>query len=189
MARTAARDRWSDSELLSAVAERDGDAFAVFYRRYLPATVAYLRRETHDPEAAADLTAEVFASVILAARRYRPETETALPWVMGIARNTLGLSRRRFVVEDRARRRLGFEPLELEDGDLERTEAIADSGSGRVGKLVEALPQAERSAVTLRVVDERSYGEIARELRCSEMVVRKRVSRGLGRLRRGLGEG
>jgi RNA polymerase sigma factor (sigma-70 family) len=189
MAHTGDRARWSDQELLSAVADRDGEAFAVFYRRYLPATVAYLLRETHDSEAAADLTAEVFASVMLAALRYRPEKESALPWVMGIARNTLLLSRRRFVVEDRARRRLGFEPLELEDGDLERTEAIADSCRGRLDELVHGLPAAERTAVTLRVVDERTYSEIARELRCSEMVVRKRVSRGLSRLRRGLGEG
>jgi RNA polymerase sigma-70 factor (ECF subfamily) len=34
-----------------------------------------------------------------------------------------------------------------------------------------------------RVVAERPYAEIAAELRCSELVVRQRVSRGLKRLR------
>jgi RNA polymerase sigma-70 factor (ECF subfamily) len=38
-------------------------------------------------------------------------------------------------------------------------------------------------------VAERSYKDIAGELSCSEMVVRKRVSRGLSRLRRQLGRG
>jgi DNA-directed RNA polymerase specialized sigma24 family protein len=33
------------------------------------------------------------------------------------------------------------------------------------------------------VVDERGYPEIARDLRCSEAVVRRRVSRGLAALR------
>jgi RNA polymerase sigma-70 factor (ECF subfamily) len=33
------------------------------------------------------------------------------------------------------------------------------------------------------VIDERSYADIAGELRCSEQVVRKRVSRGLAQLR------
>jgi RNA polymerase sigma-70 factor (ECF subfamily) len=33
------------------------------------------------------------------------------------------------------------------------------------------------------ILDERSYPEIAAELRCSENVIRKRVSRGLARLR------
>ena len=34
-----------------------------------------------------------------------------------------------------------------------------------------------------RIVDEREYGEIAKDLRCSEAMVRKRVSRGLARSR------
>jgi len=176
------RERWSDRELLAGIADRDREAFSVFYRRHLSRTVAYLMKETRDPEATADLTAEVFAAVLLSARRYRPEKETAAPWVIGIARNALGASRRRSRVEDRARQRLGFEPLELDDVDLERTVAIADKG-GRVLELVESLPDDERHAVKARIVDERGYGEIAAELSCSELVVRKRVSRGLSRLR------
>jgi DNA-directed RNA polymerase specialized sigma24 family protein len=50
------------------------------------------------------------------------------------------------------------------------------------------LPADERRAVELRVIDERDYGEIATELRCSELVVRKRVSRGLAHLREQLRE-
>ena len=34
-----------------------------------------------------------------------------------------------------------------------------------------------------RIVEERSYAEVARELKTSELVVRKRVSRGLSALR------
>ncbi|MGH2930562.1 MAG: sigma factor-like helix-turn-helix DNA-binding protein, partial [Solirubrobacteraceae bacterium] len=44
-------------------------------------------------------------------------------------------------------------------------------------------PTDERAAVRARVIEEREYGEIARSLGCSEMVIRKRVSRGLARLR------
>lgn len=183
----AGREHWSDRELLSAIAESDGEAFTVFYRRYLSRTVAYLLGETRDPEVAADLTAEVFAAIMLAARRYRHENETALPWVIGIARNTLGASRRRGRVEDRARQRLGFEPIELEDSDLERTEQLAGQEAVRASELVESLPRDQRHAVKARIVDERSYGAIAAELQCSESVVRKRVSRGLAQLRQGIG--
>ena len=183
----AGRERWSDRELVSAIADRDGEAFAVFYRRHLPHTVAYLLSETRDPEVAADLTAEVFAAIMLAARRYRPENETAVPWVIGIARNTLGASRRRGRVEDRARQRLGFQPIELEDSDLERTEQLAGQDAVRASELVESLPNDQRHAVKARIIDERSYGEIAAELQCSESVVRKRVSRGLARLRDAIG--
>jgi RNA polymerase sigma factor (sigma-70 family) len=182
------RQRWSDEQLLSAVAARDGAAFTVFYRRYLPAVLAFLVRETGDREASADLAAEAFAAVLLAARRYRAEGLSAMPWVIGIARNKLRMSRRRGRVEATARRWLGFEPVDLDDRDLERVEALADSCAGTVTQLVAELPADEGYAVRSRVLDERSYGDIARELQCSEMVVRKRVSRGLSRLRDQLGE-
>lgn len=182
------RERWSDQDLLAAIAARDADAFSAFYRRHLPRVLAYLMGETRDREAAADLTAEVFAAAMLSATRYRPRMESAAPWLIGIARNVLGASRRRGRVEDRARRRLGFQPLELYDSDLERIEAIADAGRGPLIALLDSLPDDERVAVEARVLHERSYPEIAVELRCSQLVVRKRVSRGLARLRRQLKE-
>jgi RNA polymerase sigma-70 factor, ECF subfamily len=180
------RERWSDRDLIAAIVERDGEACTVFYRRHLPRTLAYLVRETRDPELAADLAAEVFASVIVAARRYRPESDSAAPWVIGIARNTLGASRRRGRVQDRARRRLQIEPLEFDDDDFAETDAIAGRAGSGVVELVAGLPTDERHAVEAHVVNERSYSDIAAQLRCSEMVVRKRVSRGLGRVRRRL---
>jgi len=186
MAKTDAHERWSDEELLAAIADRDREACSAFYRRHLPRVVAFLLRDTGDPDLSADLTAEVFASVIVSAARYRPQTETAAPWLVGIARNVLGRSRRRGRVQDNVRRRLAFEPIELDDGDRESTQALAAWGQGRVMELVERLPAGERDAVKARVVDERTYPEIAAELRCSELVVRKRVSRGLARVRRGL---
>lgn len=177
------RRHYSDAALLSAIADRDGAAFAVFYRRHVPAVLAYLMRETRDPEAAADLAAEVFAAVLLAAHRYTEQGESAAPWVIGIARNKLLMSLRRGRVEAKARRRLGFEPVALEDGDLDRIVELAQGGTGRLLQLVEGLPADERFAIRSHVLDERPYREIATQLRCSEMVVRKRVSRGLARIR------
>ena len=49
-----------------------------------------------------------------------------------------------------------------------------------------SLEAVEREAVIRRVVLEESYRAIAADLRCSEPVVRKRVSRGLARLRESL---
>ncbi len=178
-----ALDRSPDSELLAAIASRDGAAFSIFYRRHLPAVLAFLIRETGDPEAAGDLAAEVFAAVLLAANRYRAQRSSAGPWVIGIARNKLLMSFRRGRIEARARRRLGYEAVAFEDADFERVEAVADRGAGQLTRLLALLPPDERHAVRSRVVNERSYREIAAELQCSEMVVRKRVSRGLARVR------
>jgi RNA polymerase sigma-70 factor (ECF subfamily) len=186
MSLPVARERWSDRELLAAIAARDGVACAVFYRRHLARTIAFLMRETRDPELSADVAAEVFAVVIVSAGRYRPQGDSAGPWVIGIARNTLGVSRRRGRVEATARRRLAMEPLELDDDDLEETESFAANSGVAAVALVQSLPADERQAVEARVVEQQSYREIAAHLRVSELVVRKRVSRGLGRVRREL---
>ena len=177
-----------DGELLAAVAARDAEAFSVFYRRHLSGVLAYLVRETRNSEAAADLCAEVFAAVLLSASRYQATGPSALPWVIGIARHKLLMSRRQGRVEVQARRRLGLEPVELDDVDLQRVERLAGAGAGQLEQLVEGLPEHQRHAVRSHVVDERSYREIAAELQCSEMVVRKRVSRGLARVRELMGD-
>ena len=177
------RQDWSDAALLAAIASRDGAAFTVFYRRHVPMVLAYVLRETRDREAAADLAAEVFAAILLSAGRYAEQHESAAPWVIAIARNKLQTSLHHGRVEAKARRRLGFEAVTLEDEDLERLERIAAVGGGQLVELLETLPEDERVAVSSRVLDERPYGEIAGELSCSEMVVRKRVNRGLARMR------
>jgi RNA polymerase sigma factor (sigma-70 family) len=181
------RSSASDGELLSAAREGDGEAFSVFYRRYLPPVVGLLLRETGDRELTADLAGEVFAAAYLAAGRYRDRPGGhAGPWLRGIALNKLRQSRRRGRVEARARRRLALEPEPLTDADLERVEELASLPEAL--SLLDELPARQRDAVRAHVVHERSYAEIAAELQCSEMVVRQNVSRGLSRLRRQLQE-
>jgi RNA polymerase sigma-70 factor (ECF subfamily) len=48
---------------------------------------------------------------------------------------------------------------------------------------LERLPAEQREAIRARILDEQSYREIATRLRTSQLVVRKRVSRGLATLR------
>jgi RNA polymerase sigma-70 factor (ECF subfamily) len=106
--------------------------------------------------------------------------------LIGIARNTLGHSLRSGQVDARARARLGAAALVVEDHDIDLVLELAASADGAAGQLLTALPPDEQAAVRARVIDEREYAEIATELGCSELVVRKRVSRGLSRLRAAL---
>ena len=105
-----------------------------------------------DPELAADLTAETFASALLSARRYRAGEAPASAWLLGIARNVLAGSVRRARVEDRARRRLGLPPVVLDDDALERIERLGSDA--RVEELLARLTPEQAEAVRARVVDE-----------------------------------
>jgi RNA polymerase sigma factor (sigma-70 family) len=170
-----------DDELLTRFAQGDPDAFVAFYRRHLSAVLGFFLRRTGDPELTADLTAEVFAAALLAAERFRPGEQPALAWLYGIAAHKLADSRRRGRVQDEARRRLGLDPLAIDDAELARVEEMADTGAAESAVL--ALPPAQRDAVLARVVEERPYAEIADQMQCSELLVRQRVSRGLRSLR------
>jgi RNA polymerase sigma factor (sigma-70 family) len=163
----------------------DPERFAAFYRAHAREVLGYFVRRTGDPEVAADLTAETFAAALEGARRFDPAHGPAVGWLFGIARHQVSRAARRGVVDDRARRRLAMRPIVLEDAALERIEAVA-SLDVRVEVLAEAvagLPDEQREALAARVLDEREYDEIAASIRCSPSVVRKRVSRGLARLR------
>jgi RNA polymerase sigma factor (sigma-70 family) len=175
-------DRADEALLLAG--RRDAEAFGVFYRRRVDAVLAFFLRRTGDRELAADLTAETFAAALSALPRYRPQRSSALAWLFTIAHHKLVDSLRRGQVEDRARRRLGLEPLAFSDEDIERVEQRAASAAADSALLtLERLSADQRAAVKGRVLEEAGYEELAGRLKCSESVVRKRVSRGLAELR------
>ena len=160
------------------------ESFGIFYRRRVDAVLAFFLRRTGDRELAADLTAETFAAALSALSRYSPQRSPALAWLFTIAHHKLIDSIRRGQVEDRARRRLGIEPLVFSDEDIERVEQRAAAADGGAALLeLERLSAEQRGAIEGRVLQEAEYTELARRLRCSESVVRKRVSRGLAELR------
>ena len=175
--------------LLQAAASGDERAFTIFYRRWLPVVTRYHVRRTPTRELAFDLTAETFAAVVADCGRFDPERGSAPGWLFEIAEHKLLDSRRRTRVESSARLRLGHDPVMLEDSDLRRVDELASVGDGnRLDRLLAQLPVAQRDAVRARVLDERTYADIAGELTCSEAVVRQRVHRGLSRLRERLKE-
>jgi RNA polymerase sigma factor (sigma-70 family) len=171
--------RLSDSELLLA-SRATPEAFAIFYDRHFAAVLAFFRRRVSGPEQAFDLAAETFAAALGALPRYKPGPEPARAWLFGIARHKLREAIRSAQVDDRARRVLAMQPIALDDEAIEVLERLV---TAPVLELLEALPVDQRQAIDARHIEQREYSDIAAELRCSESVVRQRVSRGLAALR------
>ncbi len=130
----------------------------------------WLQRETGDRETATDLTAETFAQALVSMRRFRGGDETA--WLYGIARNLLSQHHRRARVEDRARRKLGMPARDW--SDYEPDDRVVD---------LAALPEHERAALELHIVEDLPYDEVARRLAITPGTARMRVHRALRRLR------
>jgi RNA polymerase sigma-70 factor (ECF subfamily) len=176
-----ADDQASDEELLIS---GDPAAFALFYRRRVRGVLGYMMRRTGDPETAADLTAETFAAAIVARRRYRPDGAPAGAWLFAIAHRKLVDYQRRGYADERARRRLGMQRRTPGEEDEALIRLLGEDVTVR--QLAE-LPADQRAAIEARVLDERPYSDIARELGTSEAAVRMRVSRGLAALRARIG--
>jgi RNA polymerase sigma factor (sigma-70 family) len=172
----------TDEQLLSAP---DAASFELFYGRHVEPLLGFFARRTRDPELAADLCAETFAAALAGRHRYRPQAGAAAAWLYGIGSKKLADAQRRGYAERRARRRLGMERIELSDDDFARIERLGEAPVASV--LMERLAPDQRDAIAAHVLEERPYDEIAAELETSEAVVRKRVSRGLARMRERMG--
>jgi RNA polymerase sigma factor (sigma-70 family) len=162
----------------------DPEAFGVFYDRHIRGLLGYFVRRTNDPEVAADLAAETFASALVSRRRFRPGGAPAGAWLYTIAQRRLADYHRRGRVDDRVRRTLEMERRPLGHDDARMIRMLADDTATT---LLADLPDEQREAITAHVVEDRGYGEVAVELHVTEAAVRRRVSRGLRSLRRRIG--
>lgn len=169
-----------DDQLLARTPHEPA-AFDLFYRRYERAVLSYFMRRTGNPELAADLAAETFAAALIGAKRYRPGPAPATSWLFGIAHHRLLRSLQRGRVEERARRKLGIASLSVDDDMLERVERLG--AQERAEALLAELSDEQAAAIRAHVIEERPHAEVASLMNCSETVVRKRVSRGLAKLR------
>ena len=178
----------TDEQLLVA-SVTDPEAFAAFYDRHAVRLIGALCHRAPSHDVALDLAAEVFACALERCSEFTPQHDgSASAWLYAIARNKLADVYRSGAVEDRARRRLGMEPLVLSDKGVEQLERRIDAERAGVLEALADLPTHEREAISARVVNEQDYPEIAARLRVSESVVRQRVSRGLRRLRSAIKE-
>ena len=166
-------------------ARREPSAFGGFYAAQSRELLAFFARRTFDVEAARDLTAETFAQAFEHRRRFRGSTDAeAAGWLYGIARHQLG----RYAPTGRAERkrveRLGIQMPAISEEDYERIVELAGLAQlrDRVAAAFGELSDDHRDALRLRVLDERSYREVAQALGISEPTARARVSRALRRL-------
>jgi RNA polymerase sigma factor (sigma-70 family) len=166
-----------DTELLKSAVAED---FGWFYRRHVGAVTSYVARRSGDPAITFDLVAETFAAAFEHRDQYEERRGPAVAWLIGIARHLIANAHRRGRVDAGSRRRLGMVRIALDDAQLAM---VQERGRVDLAEALSGLSVEERDAVLLRVVGDESYPQLAERVGCSEQVARKRVSRGLAKLR------
>ena len=157
-----------------AASVADAARFATVYERHLDAVAAYLTRRVGG-ELAEDLSAEVFVRAFRARASFRPDHDTARPWLFGIAGNLVVDHRRA-----ERRRLLGLQRLASAG-----PEGVAPELAGLSSELARcllALRAADRDTLLLVVWGELSYEETATALGVPIGTVRSRIARARRRL-------
>jgi RNA polymerase sigma factor (sigma-70 family) len=150
------------------------EAFVAVYERHHAAVHNYLRRRL-GADAADDLAAETFVRAFRARARYRPQSDTARPWLLGIAANLIGDRRRAEARALRALERAAAQPGRAAEGPLDELDPRLVEGLRR-------LSDRDREALLLLAWGELSYAEIAEALGIPIGTVRSRIHHARTRL-------
>jgi len=148
--------------------------FETLYRRHASAVFRFAWGLCGDRSTAEDIVSETFTRILTRAPRI--ETQTALAYLLAVARNT-------YLTGQRRRRR--EVPLPAELLAPERDPAGSLDGDARLRTVAQALgdvPEGERAALLLRVDHDLSYEDIAATLGISVGAAKVRVHRARGRL-------
>jgi DNA-directed RNA polymerase specialized sigma24 family protein len=170
-----------DARLLELAARGDATAFTTFYRRHVGPVTGLAVRLGTDPDEVADVVSETFVIALDRAPRYRAESPSARPWLLGIAWRVAHRGFRQRARQARLRRRLGSALPRFSGDEAEAVAAALDAArlAPEVAASIASLPRSEREVVELVTLA---------GLGISANAARLRLSRARQRLRSDLAE-
>ncbi|MHB1539147.1 MAG: RNA polymerase sigma factor [Solirubrobacteraceae bacterium] len=164
---------------LWAAAATDPRAFGELYERHARSVFAFCARQTGDLALAEDLTSIVFLHAWRKRRSIEIDCGSALPWLLGTARNVVRNQRRSTWRHRAALSRLAAGAARAESG-LEDDSLARLDAQRRLRDALEPiarLPPRQREALSLVVWSGLSYEQAARALDVPIGTVRSRVAR------------
>jgi len=175
-------ERSIDQQLVVRVQNGDKTAFDLLVRKYQHRIAKLVSRYVSDRAEVEDVTQEAFIKAFRAIKGFRGES-AFYTWLYRIAINT---AKNYLVAQGR---RLPSTDLEVEEAEASEVSStlrdaatperqlLADEIARTVERVLVALPEDLRTAVTLREIDGLSYEEIAEIMDCPIGTVRSRIFR------------
>jgi RNA polymerase sigma-70 factor (ECF subfamily) len=175
-------ERSIDQQLVVRVQKGDKSAFDLLVRKYQHRIAKLVSRYVYDRTEVEDVTQEAFIKAFRAIKGFRGES-AFYTWLYRIAINT---AKNYLVAQGR---RPAIADVETEDAEVSdigtnlrdattpERHLLADEIGRTVERVLAALPEDLRTAVTLREIEGLSYEEIAEVMDCPIGTVRSRIFR------------
>jgi RNA polymerase sigma-70 factor (ECF subfamily) len=158
----------TDEELYRQMKKGNRRALAELYQRREPALYRYALHTSGSQQIAEEVAHEVFLRLIGPDMHFDARRGPLEAYLFGVARNLIRVTRRDRVMEQAGEQTAGHDIL----GDLIRNEATV-----ALYAALRTLPDPYRDAVILCDLEERSYEEAARLMKCPLGTIRSRVHR------------
>jgi len=181
---SARQDRLADAALIERSIGEPG-CFALLFDRHAPAIYRYIARRL-GPDAADDLSSEVFLIAFQRRDRYDRARPDARPWLYGIATNLISRRSRDEVRFLRAIARMSISPAAEPVADQVTQRVDAQALSGQLAAALTRLPGPYRDTLLL-VASGLSHEEVAQALGIPAGTVASRLARARSKLRAALG--
>ena len=177
---TQKRELTDDKALIIRAKQGDSDAVGALYERFRLGIFRYLYYRSGDPQAADDLTSEVFLRMIRALAAFRLQDSAFQAWLYQIARNVLYDHYR----QARSRNHVQLEETLMEGIETTRARPVERAlNSVTLQKALDRLPVEQRDVILMRFVSGMAIGEVAQALDRSEDAVKGLQRRALASLR------
>jgi len=160
----------------------DRECFDDLVRQYRPGLLAYARRRTPNATAAEDAVQETFLRAYRSIGRLSDDSRLG-PWLYRILGNVCIDDAHRRSREVNKVAKFSADPVLTQMNPSIENQLGLDDDTSELTRALAGLPDGYREALTLRFVDELSYGEVAQASGLTEVNARARVSRARNAMR------
>jgi RNA polymerase sigma-70 factor, ECF subfamily len=171
-----------DEELMTFYQNGSEDAFKELYSRHSGKVLGYLRSRAKSDELIADLFQEVFVKMHKSKHQYN-KSQPFLPWVFSITHSVL-IDVFRKVERKKEVFVFDFDQLQS-DSELQISEKEINS----LDSVLSPLTKNQQEVLQMRYVEEKTFEEIAKQLKTTPLNVRQIISRAIRKIKNFVNEG
>lgn len=174
----------TDEQLMEMYQNGSEKAFSILYDRHSSKIFGFLKKRVQKEEKVTDIYQEVFVKIHKSKHLYN-KSFPLLPWIFTITRTVM--------LDELKKDKNNNLAIDIDLDSLQASPAefnlVSDNKIlGEAAASVQRLPEAQKLAIQMRYVDDKTFEEIALSLQTTPVNVRQLISRGVKRLKELLGE-